>query len=96
MNTEDFVMLRRKKGSLVDLDEPDILHHRPEPKPSKPKLETKGKHSKKKVQTSENTKGQGNKWVKFLDVALTCPSDESDDELTFCKPSWTKKTDTKH
>lgn len=31
--------------------------------------------------------GKGNRWVRFLDVALTVPSDESDDELDFCKPS---------
>jgi hypothetical protein len=29
---------------------------------------------------------KGNRWVRFLDVALTVPSDESDDELNFCKP----------
>lgn len=30
--------------------------------------------------------GTVNRWVRFLDVALTVPSDESDDELNFCKP----------
>ena len=33
-----------------------------------------------------------NRWVRFLDVALTVPSDESDDELDFCKPG--KNTNT--
>jgi hypothetical protein len=37
-------------------------------------------------------RGTGNRWVRFLDVALTVPSDESDDELDFCKPNKTAKT----
>jgi hypothetical protein len=36
--------------------------------------------------------GKGGKWVRFLDVGITCPSDESD-ELSICKPSWAKKKD---
>jgi hypothetical protein len=37
-------------------------------------------------------RGTGNRWVRFLDVALTVPSDESDDELDFCKPNKPTKT----
>jgi hypothetical protein len=36
-------------------------------------------------------RGTGNRWVRFLDVALTVPSDESDDELDFCKPNKNRK-----
>ena len=42
------------------------------------------------VAAVEKKKSGSGKWVRFLDVALTCPSDESD-ELSICKPSWTKK-----
>jgi len=38
--------------------------------------------------------GTVNRWVRFLDVALTVPSDESDDELNFCKPNKNTKTKT--
>ena len=38
--------------------------------------------------------GTVNRWVRFLDVALTVPSDESDDELDFCKPH--KNTNSNH
>jgi hypothetical protein len=52
----------------------------------------KGKETCQSKVKEEGSTSQGNKWVKFMDFALTCPSDESDDELAFCKPSWTKGT----
>ena len=36
----------------------------------------------------------GNRWVRFLDVAVTAPSDDSDDELDFCKPGANTNTNT--
>lgn len=86
MRTDDFVMLRRKKGTLID--EIDILEHRPA-------TSTESKEQKKNVTGRVGEKmNKGKKWVRFLDVGISCPSDESDDELAFCKPSWTKKNAT--
>ena len=83
-------MLRRKNGSPTDINEPDILPHNPNPQRStkvqSAKSKTKGKAKISNVE-KRGTSGEGNKWVMFLDVALTCPSDESDDELAFCKPA---------
>jgi len=41
------------------------------------------------IEVDTKKSGSG-KWVRFLDVAITCPSDESD-ELSICKPSCMKK-----
>jgi hypothetical protein len=90
--TSDFVMLRRRKTPLANFDEPDFLQHSSQ-EISEEKAEVKGRAKGKRTKRKPkvlNGSGQGNKWVKFLDVALECPSDESDDELSFCKPSWTK------
>ena len=76
-------MLRRKRGALIE--ETDILEHRPESSESVTQKEVG-----KIMESAKNKKG--GKWVRFLDVAISCPSDESDDELAFCKPLWTKKT----
>jgi hypothetical protein len=81
MRTEDFVMFRRKGGNLI---EEDILEHRP--------LTESKTMDKKNCGYGSSQNNKGKKWVRFLDVGISCPSDESDDELAFCKPSWTKKT----
>jgi hypothetical protein len=102
MNTEDFVMLRRRKSPLhsddiLDSLPPAATTSTPKPKgkataKTKPKGATKGKGrgKSKPPTTTETTKpgerSTGNRWVRFLDVGLSCPSDESADELAFCKP----------
>lgn len=106
MGTEDFVMLRRKRGVLTGDEESDIIEHRPiedndtaNLKHDKPNPWTKSKKGANKPPQRASTlkkdgeKGNGkpNKWVRFLDVGISCPSDESEDELAFCKPSWTSK-----
>jgi hypothetical protein len=105
MRTEDFVMLRRKRGVLTESEESDIIEHRriedkteANPKSSQPNPWTKPKKGAKKPaeetatkKDTEKGKVKVNKWVRFLDVGISCPSDESDDELAFCKPSGTNK-----
>jgi hypothetical protein len=103
MRTEDFVMHRRKREVFTD----DDLEPVPHPVPSRGKArrprgkkEIQGGEQGKGTEIEEEMeeiasdrrkkKGAG-KWVRFLDVAITCPSDESD-ELSICKPLWTKKT----
>jgi len=92
---DDFVLFRRKRESAVD--------EKPEPaavKPSdsqcqSPKAKPKRRSSRKaaaKKSTVENEEITGNeKWVRFLDVAISCPSDASEDELLFLKPASTIK-----
>jgi len=102
IRTEDFVMLRRKHDVFQGDEELDIIEHRPtqdkdtaHQKPDKPNPWTKSKKLVNKL--AEGTlmfkkgegkqyKGKPNKWVRFLDVGISCPSDGSDDELAFCKP----------
>jgi hypothetical protein len=96
MRTEDFVMLRRTRGIFTeDEEDTDILEHRLETT-HEIKDEKKGtnkKRVKKKTIVVEkgSAKNKGEKWVRFLDVGISCASDESDDQLAFCKPLWTKK-----
>jgi len=106
MRTEDFVILRRKRGVLTETGGSDIIEHRSiedkstvNPKLSRPNPWTMPKKPVRKSAEGNATKkdmdkgkAKGNKWVRFLDVGISCPSDESDDELAFCKPSWTNKT----
>lgn len=99
-------MLRRKRGVLTGDEESDIIEHRPiednntaDLKHAKPNPWTKSKKAANKPpqrastlkKVGEKGKGKPNKWVRFLDVGISCPSDESEDELAFCKPSWTNK-----
>ncbi len=95
MRTEDFVMLRRTRGIIMEDEEIDILEHRPDAtQENKDKKKGKKGLNKKTLvnaEEKETVKNKGTKWVRFLDVGISCPSDESDDELVFCKPSWTKK-----
>ena len=106
MRTDDFVMLRRKRGLLTGDEESDVIEHRPiEDKTiasQKPNSWTKSKREAMKVADKSARKnvavkagkrnGKPHNWVRFLDMGISCPSDESDDELAFCKPSWTTKT----
>lgn len=105
MRMEDFVMLRRKREVFTD-DDPLEPAPQPPAQPGGTKTRSGGVRAKKKVLPMETEmgdvrvegviaaggkkKGSGEKWVRFLDVAITCPSDESD-ELSICKPSWSKK-----
>lgn len=80
MRTEDFIMLRRKKVNIIEDEEGDyVLEHR----------QTPAENMNVERESLKNKKGR--KWVRFLDVGISCPEDESDDELAFCKPEWTKK-----
>jgi hypothetical protein len=92
MRTEDFVMLRRKRGNFMDDEDADILEHL-DPPVTKGKAKSKETAASKKdpPEIRESAKNKGKKWVRFLDVGISCLSDESDDELAFCKPSWTKR-----
>jgi len=89
MNFDDFVMLRRKRET--NPDESDI-HPLPRAEPAKPVTKTT------KMTTRSAIRGKGkqreSRWVRFLDVALTCPSDESDDELLFLPAPSTSKRKT--
>jgi hypothetical protein len=95
MRAEDFVMLRRTRGIVEEDEETDILEHRLEPtreiRDEKRGTDKKGAKKKTSVVEKESAKNKGKKWVRFLDVGISCPSDESDDELAFCKPSWVTK-----
>ena len=94
MRTDDFVMFRRTRGIIMEDEEIDILEHRPEPT-HETKDDKRGSDKKAVKKTSvvetKTAKNKGKKWVRFLDVGISCPSDESDDELAFCKPSWVTK-----
>ena len=94
MNYEDFVIQRRHLETPAE-EGPDIL----ELGISEAETITTERDGPMKAVTKKNSRwgskgksGRGNKWVRFLDVGISCPSDESDDELAFCKPLWTKKT----
>ena len=97
MRTDDFVMLRRTRGIIMEDEETDILEHRLEStqgiKNKKGGSDKKGVKKKTSVMEKGSAKNKGKKWVRFLDVGISCPSDESDDELAFCKPLWTRKNE---
>jgi hypothetical protein len=93
MPTEDFVMLRRKREVFTDED----LDPMPHASATRGRVRGRGRKSRKDGAAAEESRrvgvqrgGKGGKWVRFLDVGITCPSDESD-ELSICKPSWMKK-----
>ena len=94
---DDFIFQRRESNTnTADRDiEQDQFHNEVAAVTNQKKGERKGSKEKSnrqsKVKEKEST-SQGNKWIKFMDFELSCPSDESDDELAFCKPSWTKGT----
>jgi hypothetical protein len=94
MPTEDFVMLRRKREVFADED----LEPLPQAVARRGRGRGRGRKSRKdgageeRSDVGEPKGGKGGKWVRFLDVGVTCPSDESD-ELSICKPSWVKKKD---
>jgi len=95
MNYEDFVMQRRKRETPIE--EGLLEHHYSEIKAGAVNQKAKStniasKEDNNTNSTDEGRKQIGNKWVRFLDVGISCPSDESDDELAFCKPLWTKET----
>jgi hypothetical protein len=81
-NLEDFVMFRRK--AETNPDESDIC---PLP-PAQTQLVKEAQITRRETRSSIRKKGKQkeSRWVRFLDVALTCPSDESDDELLFLPP----------
>src|SRR5436305_9956354 len=86
IGTEDFVVLRRKKGTKIEHEEHELLEHKPKTKKGAMKVKgTNGAGGRKKGE-----KGNKEKWVRFLDVGISCPSDESD-ELAFAKLTWTNK-----
>lgn len=94
MQIDDFVMLRRKRDVFIDDEGGDLLEHQPNLTIN----ETEDQLMKtvmKKPSASKSDHGKGkakpNRWVRFLDVGITCPSDVSDDELDFCKPARRKK-----
>lgn len=99
MSTDDFVF-QRQKVSIATVNR-DI-----EQEKSREDLNgnlqrgkqkgKKGKNSRRTEVKHETSVTEENKWVKFMDFALTCPSDESDDELAFCKLSWIKPTTKGH
>jgi hypothetical protein len=84
---EDFVMRRPRKESYSDNGD-DMLRHNPS-QTSPRQVKSSGTD---KSTSNEAVTNKGNKWVKFLDIGISCDSDESDDELAFCKPQWTNKT----
>jgi len=104
MRTEDFVMLRRKREIFTDEDDlepapPQLTTVRRGVKAKKcagsrmrdRKMKGKDKAARGDQESEVDKKKSGSeKWVRFLDVAISCPSDESD-ELSICKPSWMKK-----
>jgi hypothetical protein len=97
MIQEDFVMSRRKISDLIE-DDNDIIEP-PDTKPQgkkKGKTQISGKQSNKRgnKQTSMTKKGES-KWVRFLDVAVTCASGESDDELAVGEFMTRKKVEKK-
>lgn len=92
MNFKDFIMMRRKRETSPD-EESDLLPH------DIPAGKQKPLHKDRMASTSISTKSaevrkgkqKESKWVRFLDVALTCPSDESDDEILFLPPPADRK-----
>jgi hypothetical protein len=94
---DDFIFQRRESNTKTahkDVEQ-DQSHNEVTAATSQKKGKGKGSKEKSNRQSKVKEKesmSQGNKWIKFMDFALTCPSDESDDELAFCKPSWTKGT----
>jgi hypothetical protein len=86
-------MLRRKREVFTDED----LEPLPQAFARRGRGGARGRKSGKDGATAEESGGVGTqrggrrgKWVRFLDVGITCPSDESD-ELSICKPPWAKK-----
>jgi hypothetical protein len=95
MSTDDFVF-QRQKVSIATVDR-DIEQQKSREDLTKSQRRgkqkgKKGKNNRRTEVENERSTTEGNKWVKFMDFALTCPSDESDDELAFCKPSGAKPT----
>ena len=80
-NLDDFVMLRRKRQPKSD--ESDLPHVPPLLPPEVHKLAGKKSSIKATDPKVRRGKQKESRWVRFLDVALTCPSDESDDEILF-------------
>ena len=93
---DDFIFQRREAiTKTVDRDIEQDQSHEVAAVTNQKKVKPKGRKGKSKSNSKvkeEESTIQGTKWVKFMDFALTCPSDESDDELAFCKPSRTKGT----
>lgn len=98
MNYEDFVMQRRKRDTPIE--EGLLEHHSSDIKAGagneKAKLANIALKEDNSNSEDKGRKRVGNKWIRFLDVGISCPSDESDDELAFCKPSQTKETSKHH
>ena len=92
---EDFVLFRRKRESAVDeklepaaVKPSDTQCESPKAKPKR--RSTRKAAAKKSTVEKEETTGN-EKWVRFLDVGISCPSDASEDELLFLKPPSTTK-----
>jgi len=87
MNFKDFIMMRRKRETSSD-EESDLLLHNTPAGDQNPLRKDKMASTSISTTRAEVRKGKQkeSKWVRFLDVALTCPSDGSDDEILFLPP----------
>ena len=90
VNVDDFVMYRRQRQTYACLGEEgrDTIDYR-ESTVQHPVKQTNSDYSQKQKVTEgekERNRKPGKKWVRFLDVGISCASDEADDELAFCKP----------
>lgn len=90
-------MLRRKREVFTDEDLEPLPQAFARRGRGRARGRARGRESGKDGATAEESGGvgtqrggRGGKWVRFLDVGITCPSDESD-ELSICKPPWAKK-----